>query len=53
MVSICDLLFLAAKIAASLQRFAISAPENPGVKVAKRLANSSTGVEGSSFRGLR
>ena len=30
--------FLAAKIAASLHKLAISAPENPGVNVANRLA---------------
>lgn len=36
------LFYLAAKIAASLQRFAISAPENPGVRVASLFAQVST-----------
>ena len=34
MVSTYCLFYLAARIAASLHKFAISAPENPGVKVA-------------------
>lgn len=40
-ISIAFLFYLAAKIAASLHRLAISAPEKPGVKVASLLAQRS------------
>lgn len=42
-----DLPFLAAKMAASLQRLAISAPLNPGVRVASLLAYSSLVLDDS------
>jgi len=53
MLSMNSLFPLAARIAASLQRFIISAPLNPGVKVAKRLEISSIVFEGSILRGVR
>jgi len=46
-------LALAAIIALSLQRLEISAPENPGVRVASLLAYSSINLFGSSFKGAR
>lgn len=45
--------FLAAIIAASLQRLAISAPLNPGVSVARRLAIISTDGVGLSTNGFK
>mmetsp|Transcript_36672 Transcript_36672/g.32871 ORF Transcript_36672/g.32871 Transcript_36672/m.32871 type:complete len:245 (+) Transcript_36672:884-1618(+) len=44
---------LAAKIAASLHKLAISAPLKPGVRVDNLLAYSSIVISGSSFKGLR
>ena len=45
--------YLTAKIALSLQRFAISAPENPGVNAANLLAKYSLVWIYYIFRGLR
>ena len=45
--------FLAAKIAASLQRFEICAPENPGVKADNFLATKLSSNFGSSLKSLR
>jgi hypothetical protein len=52
-VSTASFYYLAANIAASLQRLAISAPENPGVNVANLFAISSFGFFGSTFRGSK
>lgn len=48
-----ELSFLDAKIAASLHKFAISAPENPGLRLANRLAYSSIDIFLSRARGFR
>lgn len=48
-----SLFALDAKIAASLHRFEISAPENPGLNDASLFAYSSISVLGSKVNGLR
>jgi len=48
-----SLLCLAATIALSLHKFDISAPENPGVRVASLLDYSSIYFEGSNFKGFK
>lgn len=51
--SICFFDYRAANIAASLHKFAISAPLKPGVNVASLFAYSSIVFEGSRFKGFK
>jgi hypothetical protein len=52
-ISTSSLFYLAANIAASLQRFAISAPEKPGVNVANLFAHFFRDIVLSNFNGYK